>query len=60
MLQLAIAYLHQLDREREIATDLRRRERLKLLDQRLEPIDPRVHLVPDPRRVALRARPAGR
>lgn len=60
MLQLQLAYVNQADREREVATDLRRRQSLKPLDQAIAPVEPPVLSIPDPRRAPLRTRAIGR
>jgi hypothetical protein len=60
MLQLIVAYLLQADREREIETDLRARQRLRLLPQNMGPIEPQELTACMPRRAPVRARAVGR
>lgn len=60
MLQLTLAYILQADREREIATDLKNRQILRMTPQTMAPIDPPAPATRTPRRAPVRARVAGR
>ena len=60
MLQLTLAYIHQTDREREIATDLQNRQLLQPTPRDLAPIEPPNATAHNPRRAPVRARAAGR
>lgn len=60
MLQLIVAYLLQADREREIETDLRARQLLRLLPQNKGPVEPQERTARMPRRGPVRARAAAR
>jgi hypothetical protein len=60
MFQLTTAYVHQADREREIATDLHTRQLLRSASEALAPVEPPAPSSRAMRRPPVRVRAAGR
>jgi hypothetical protein len=60
MFYLTQAYIQQADREREVATDLRNRQILRVVSQTTTPIDPPAPSTRIPRRAPARARAVSR
>jgi hypothetical protein len=59
MLQLALGYVLQADREREVLDDLRSRQSLRSAGQVRPPVSPTTRRAVDPRRSAVHARGTG-
>lgn len=60
MLQLALVYVNQAEREREIVADLRRRQILKAPDDATSILQPSALSTSTPRRTPVRTGAAGR
>jgi hypothetical protein len=60
MFQLTTAYVHQADREREVAADLHNRQVLRSTSETLTPVEPPALSSRAIRRTPVRVRAAGR